>query len=781
MSKEQDSYIEQDQSTFGGPNDLPSYDELAAQNGPNSRRVVIFGRWRGWIEKRAAERYADLTLDERRRRRARGWGNYEADHHRTQVADATTSAPNSLASGPVPLHIHTSNISISSDEYIPQPHLTTPNSQPLPFVSQRLSPTHLRLCQFGSRFLPHATSPIRCLLPLLSDRYLLIGHDEGLSVLDMFPRERTESGDVIQKGPHEATSRQIWTGESVHQMSVLEMEDTGEGIPQGVVLALVGREPGSPKDVESSGTLRMYNLASLISLAKWAVSKKGGHPLDLCKSGGSSDVQQTPSKRHRAQNSIARSLKSLIEPQNSMHSTETAHSYQKTLSPVTAAVSPHAKRPESPSINGLQQNESPESPWELIEFENLPLRWANDYVPLASQGSRLLNVNVLSYAIWSDENRKGKGGQLLAVVTKNNILLYETPKGERAFRFVKEFYTPLQPRSVTFFQQNVQDFGRNHSHRRTDSSSTLRGGNTSSSRASHVPSILQDYGTHISLFVIFDKKTGWIRIADSAVGEMELFDENAPLYRHSNSAHHSLSPRDTFSSSTGSIRRRRHSSELHGNGNNRWIPISKCDLSVQNCLPGTPRQVHLLTRGNQTRVVPCPLPINSPYTPLWIVHWKSVPIHVASRACGPESEDDDTPPFLQIIALGGGGIEVQEIPFSLFVQGHGKGKARMLEPSQACEDLGGPVGFLCTGGHWDDYAEVCARSGLYRTHSNLSDNSVMSFDSLESEDIRSNLKRQEGIYGWCSKGLQDWRVFWIGGTSATAAGEEDTDVRSEDN
>lgn len=63
---------------------------------------------------------------------------------------------------------------------------------------------------------------------------------------------------------------------SVYQMSILEVENTGEGTPQGVVLVLVGPEPCSPsfKDQESLRTLRMYNLASLTSLAKWAVAQK---------------------------------------------------------------------------------------------------------------------------------------------------------------------------------------------------------------------------------------------------------------------------------------------------------------------------------------------------------------------------------------------------------------------------------------------------------------------------------------------------------------------------
>lgn len=56
---------------YGG-DELPTYDDLAAQHGrPLPYR---FGRWRSWIEKRAAERYVDLTPEELQRRRARGWG-----------------------------------------------------------------------------------------------------------------------------------------------------------------------------------------------------------------------------------------------------------------------------------------------------------------------------------------------------------------------------------------------------------------------------------------------------------------------------------------------------------------------------------------------------------------------------------------------------------------------------------------------------------------------------------------------------------------------------------
>lgn len=56
-------------------------------------------------------------------------------------------------------------------------------------------------------------------------------------------------------------------------MTLLESESIGDGTLQGVVLALVGPEGDSPKDVENVRAIRMYSLASLINLAKWAVSQ----------------------------------------------------------------------------------------------------------------------------------------------------------------------------------------------------------------------------------------------------------------------------------------------------------------------------------------------------------------------------------------------------------------------------------------------------------------------------------------------------------------------------
>ncbi|KAF8076773.1 hypothetical protein FPV67DRAFT_1605191 [Lyophyllum atratum] len=760
------THVEQDSSAPNGQDELPTYDDLAAQNGPNSRPVPsskrAFGRWRGWIEKRAAERYLDVSSAERARRRERGWGNDgmetrgggQSQVNNSTVPDLTAASPPSLAT----LHIQTENLQESPATF--DPPTSEPPLPPLPFISKTLAPTHLKINQFGSRFLPHATSHIRCLLPLESDRLLLIGHDEGLSVLDLFPQEWLDNGGIAFKGPDEAQARLIWQGESVFQMSLLEVENTGEGTPQGVILALVGPEPDSPgvKDPDAMRSLRMYNLASLTSLAKWAVAQKGARPLDLHRP-SNWQIQQSPSKRPRPQSSsFARGLKSLIDHPGTSHSHEpSGSSYDKMLSP-----SPSPASTQQHSSGRMTPNRKPsdDSGWDVVE--DLPLRWATDFVPLATTGSRLLNSSVISYALWTDENRKGRGGRLLAIATKNNILLYETPKGERAFRFVKDFYTPLQPRSITFFQQAVHDVRRSpsdvgnskhfQSHRRSESTSTLRAV-SDSSRASTSSMTTLNYGTHLSIFVVFDKKAGWIRVADSAVGEMELYDTGG------GSVH-----RASDIPSTSSILKGRMSFDAQ-HQSSKWIPPVRCTLPIPS-KPGATLDVHILTRGKTTHIVPCPLPVeHSSYPPLFAVTWRSAPTSVSTRVCLPSADNGHTPSFLQMNALGGEyGVEVQEV--SLAFIGKGKGKARVYhleEPLRAEEDLGGESGFLCTGGHWDQSHHLFHRQNLSRSYTASSAVSANSFTSMESEDIIEKMKKEEGVYAWCRKGLEDWRVFWIGG------------------
>ncbi|GAW04436.1 hypothetical protein LENED_006225 [Lentinula edodes] len=485
MSSEDYSYVEQDTNDSTNQGGLPTYDDLAAQNGPNSR----FGRWRGWIEKRAAERYTDISREERSRRRERGWGNDEiyGSESFTEFPAIPTIINEPPTPSPLALHIQTSdlhNLHISQQTR----NTLSPPLPPLPSVSLKLHPTHLRMHQFGSRFIPHTTSPIRCVLSIMEGKLLLIGHDEGLSVLDMYPRSEAAAGISI-KGPEEAQARSIWTGEGVFQINRF--------------------------------TVNVY-------LAKWAINQKGARPLDLRRPANWHSQHQTPPKRHRPQHSIARGLKNLIDSPNNHHVSDNiqSSSYQSLLSPSPSIDSNTTRsRPSSPRADSFDS-----ASWDVID--ELPLRWATDFVSLATPGSRLSTCSVLSYALWSNDDRpRFRGGRLLAIATKSNILIYETPKGERAFHFLKEFYTPLVPRSITFFQQSVSEIARSFSdsgykasssHRRTDSSITSRDAH----RLSSTSAMTVTYGTQLSIFVIFDKKSGWIRLADSAVGEVDLHDDN---------------------------------------------------------------------------------------------------------------------------------------------------------------------------------------------------------------------------------------------------------------
>ncbi|KAJ7158107.1 hypothetical protein C8R46DRAFT_1291951 [Mycena filopes] len=241
----------------------------------------------------------------------------------------------------------------------------------------------------------------------------------------------------------------------------------------GVVLMLVGPEPESPLAAESGRNMRMYSLASLISLAKWAIANKGAHPLNL----GTSTAQQTALKKHRLTSSIACGLKSLVPTQLSSSSNSSNDpSYPSLLSPQS-------------SLAGSSSVSARPAP---------PPRCAN-----------------------SDESSWSR----LTISRCGAILLYETPAGERAVQFVKEFYTLLQPKTICFFQQSVQDVARSPTdlqqhhqcHQVLRVRIFLRRPDTSTS-----------YGTQLSIFgVVFEKQAGWIHLTDLAVGEIELFEDTS--------------------------------------------------------------------------------------------------------------------------------------------------------------------------------------------------------------------------------------------------------------
>ncbi|KAI0092397.1 hypothetical protein BDY19DRAFT_924063 [Irpex rosettiformis] len=729
-----------------GGDDLPTYEDLAAQNGPNSR----FGRWKGWIEKRAAERYADVTEEDLARRRQRGWGDSVHDHEpEPQYAESSIASTGALEAPPqVPhphLHIQTELSTPASVDF------PSDVDDPIPSRGEVLSPSHLALHQFGSRFLPHTTSPIRCLLPILNDTLLLVGHDDGLSVLDMFPKEWTDRG-LIEHGPNEAQVHHIWVGEGVHQLSLLESESTGEGTPQGVVLALVGGEGDSPKEQESPRAIRMYNLASLVNLAKWGVAQGPGVlPIRMDGLGTGKCATNGKSHHHKSIPALAKGLKNIKLDSPIIHSPYTRDLHGSTSS-FGAVPGSQPFKPEPQRADSSASAMTIDSSWDVVE--DLPVRWAMDYVPLAPPGTRLCGTSVVSYDLWAEPSERRRGAAYLAVIIKSNILLYHAPKGERAFRFVKDFYTPISARSVVFVQQSVQDMTRSPSDVGPRSSRGLPGHHHHHSRHMKGMSVggTPFYPSQLSMFVIFEKKAGLIRIADSAVGEVELHDD--PL----SSLQNLLSPSMSSGSSLG---RRSRSSWDGGKGFVKdskapWIAPTKISIpSVANRSTFS-QNMYILTRGKISHILPHPLPANLSSTPPYrIIHWTTPPMHVQTRTCRPQG---DTPPYLQIIAFGEYGIEVQEMDLSSISQKQKKGKGRVDELRCAQADIGGDTGFLVTGGHWDkqlysDYSPTTICETL----------DSISISELSTEELVDVLHSYEGMYGWVRKGHGDWRVFWLGG------------------
>lgn len=111
----------------------------------------------------------------------------------------------------------------------------------------------------------------------MSDRFLLLGTDNGLSVLDLLPELHGGSSNSSGRGHimslDDAKPRKLWIGESIHQLTLLEETKTGgseDGV-KGVVLALVGVDFANGEGRKR--TVRMYNLSSLCSLIAFVVNQ----------------------------------------------------------------------------------------------------------------------------------------------------------------------------------------------------------------------------------------------------------------------------------------------------------------------------------------------------------------------------------------------------------------------------------------------------------------------------------------------------------------------------
>ncbi|KAF8605299.1 hypothetical protein BDV93DRAFT_521639 [Ceratobasidium sp. AG-I] len=844
---------------------LPTYEALAAkEGGPNSR----FGRWQAWVEKRAAERYAD---EPQRQRQTTGWG-------------PTIEAPE-----------------VVQPPAYSRPSEVLPVPAPAPPPVTRAVARCLSIAHFGSRFIPHSNTPISTLLPLgLDDRFLLLGTQHGLAVLDVLP---TLHGAQPVSNParilEEAKPRDIWTGEGVWQLELLETHGLGGPNPQGTVLAVVGADANEAvadrKGAEPMRTIRMYNLASLTSLVKWSVTRKDALPIDLRRPANTNPTQPpTTPKKHRPTSSVFSNFKAMFtdsQPQHLIQPYDPSAAASPTVSSVRTP-SLAAPRPQSREASPLRPLPSPsraptaDTPgdWDIID--DLPLRWATDYVSLSRPGSKLAGLSVLFFELWRDTSG-GPGAErtYLAVATRQCIFLYESVPGERAFRVVKEFYTPLPARSIRFVQQlsSSSDEGFTTVSRSFSSLSTRTTHSTHSRIHSHsrhasqaVPQRTRRTSLteppraqpQLALFVTFAKKAGLIRLGDAAVGEVELWDDElgpgasmslgggrrsvdsltnsgfgvekergawAPLemcnipvqeesglnrgpsalssgYRspqHSNStptptsaypsttawsattstypllnSNNQLYPHPSIDTNTGAYSPISLSSPIPATAPPISAPSPPTPISMLNGASVYPTQVALLTRGRRTDVIALPLrtPVGA-RAPLCSVQWLTAPSKVAPRVCYPgpssgESTGESQGAYLQIVAFLKEGVDVAEIPLSMLrldkPSSKGKGKATGAggsgEVSLVKVDVGGPAGYLASGGRWHRFGskdspdgERGERRGVQRADSAWS---VSSWDSTVQEHQREKEKQrkaEEGCYAWVCRGRGDYYVVWIGG------------------
>jgi hypothetical protein len=316
----------------------------------------------------------------------------------------------------------------------------------------------------------------------------------------------------------------------------------------------------------------------------------------------------------------------------------------------------------------------------------------------------------------------------------------------------------------------------------------------------------------LSLFVVFEKKVGLIRIVNSAVGEVAFFEESSPLTARDSLSYSSSISASSSSSSTlspnglASLPGRRSRTSLDGfslakdNSRGAWTLPTKLDLPDPDIpIPTTatmldqwdadlqPRSIYLVTRGKQSFALRCPLPANMHATvPLLTFHWRSPPSFVVPRVVDFEyggtgagveggrgivtdcsaSEMTLVVPqrcrVLQLTAFNEDGLEIQEIELSSLFKNE---RSHMVEegvPVVASEVVLGETGFLTRGGHWDrPYDAPVDLSRSYSVRSGVS------LNTMATEEVVSRLESNQGTYGWQCRGLGDWRVFWIGGMGET--------------
>ncbi|KAK4054789.1 hypothetical protein OIV83_000713 [Microbotryomycetes sp. JL201] len=489
---------------------LPSYAQLR-QNEPANPR---FGRWRGWVEKRAREQNNERAQEREAGNSKRSWdlddsmpprkfSDDSQEAARRKKQDLIEQRMSRYTLVPVDLNSGSEGADEDSgtDSSSAQPSVTTGRMDEL---------THSLAMHFlGSRFasgLPD--EPLcACILPLgggrqhsgmKMDRFLLVGSRKGLFLVDLLPG--MGSATLASSQATDVQIYQLWNGPGVLQLDVHQEAEDRSGQPLGVVTALVQMPT-------HNASIRMWSLGSLLNLARWRIYTQGSTCLDVDFIPGS--VNHSPVYLHRK------------APSNSGGFIRSFFGGRQTGK---------GKARESDEVRDGEPAEEHSQGAELGERFSLPLAWIQSSVllPLPRGHGPILFFERIQMPCRNETGRRAvreeqdvHGYLFLIVATARTIYVFESRATERrTWKLSKELFAPSTPTNVSLVR--------------------LRSALTSDTGP---------YPADLAIFLGMSSRAALINLNDSSVTELDLPGSSSGRHRSKSSvsASSSLSAKSSLS------------------------------------------------------------------------------------------------------------------------------------------------------------------------------------------------------------------------------------------
>ncbi|KAI8442715.1 hypothetical protein BY996DRAFT_6428931 [Phakopsora pachyrhizi] len=543
---------------------LPSYSELRAQEGHR------FGRWRGWIEKRAVEREEERNLQRREAElQGRTYGTSWDLPNCQSTIESHNASPNDSEDNytSTPVYRKPSIISARNENeafqtgHNPLNHTFTGQSpglgssaglhvEPGP-GAVRLTPS-TSIYNIGSRFLPQFPSQPLCAIPLPTransrirtghsiERFLLIGTINGLYVCDLFPSlSNTVKTDLIFSS--DSRIYQIWEGLAVHQLEValedFQLESNVDGqshganpnITPGIVIALTSQNHGSTLNSSSetaSKSVKMWPLQSLINLVKFRAFSQSSECLDL--------REKAPSNKRLSGItggvSALAGLKSMFE--------KGKYKAESTFSEIQSSTSYHLEKSESHgSLNGSIKNPrmgqaeylhrstriNADGPILFIKLCNSPTPGFNPIRDEIDQKNiEPLPVGLRSRSRPSSSHRDDLGNNYsgwwyLIIATKHFVFVLESqPSQQRTWHLRAEMSAPFTPKAANLV---LSEFSKHNGNRGSSSASVANPRPQPAGKRNESP---QRGAGEISIFLTMKEYSVAVCLSDLSVRELDL-------------------------------------------------------------------------------------------------------------------------------------------------------------------------------------------------------------------------------------------------------------------